>query len=109
VSNVQPIDFKRAFALEFKDKLSLFEFQYKRIPYYMQDGILDYVLRGTQPGDFLTGVICNDLKKACWHADAENIWLIPVYAAFFYNHAPMESWGSKENYESWLAKKGVYE
>jgi len=47
-------------------------------------------------------VLCNNLNEACARADDENITLLPVYVAFFYNEAPSACWGSPENVRTWL-------
>jgi hypothetical protein len=104
----QPVQLdKRRYELELRDKISFFDFHGKRIPYYMQEHILNYILYGWNPGDFLTGIITNDLKKACYHADSENLWIIPVYAAFFYNYAPIDCWGSREAMAEWNINGGT--
>jgi hypothetical protein len=98
---------KKAYELDIRNKVSLFDFQGKRIPYYMQESLINYILYGWNPGDFLTGIITNDLRKACYHADADNLWLIPVYAAFFATHAPIDCWGSRENMSQWNINGGA--
>jgi len=64
-----------------------------QIPEYMREGILLYLLDGYPPGDFLCAIIDNNLKEACHAADSTNIRLLPAYVAFFYNCAPLLSWG----------------
>jgi len=72
------------------------------IPARMGDGILLYVEHHIQPGDFLTAVICNDLKGACARADDENLQNLPAFVAWFYNYAPAGCWGSPELMSRWL-------
>lgn len=83
-------------------RLNVFSFRGKQIPEHMHSGIVNYLVHRLQPGDFLTGVLTNDLGKAVAHADDTNLWLIPVYVAFFYNEAPASCWGSIENVENFL-------
>ena len=68
-------------------------------------GVTRYIDSGIQPGDFLTAIICNDLKVAVDRADTENMGNLPAYVAYFTNHAPMNCWGSKANMTSWIKTK----
>jgi hypothetical protein len=72
------------------------------IPDKMMPSIELYIKEGVPPGDFLTAIICNDLKEACGRADNENIRNLPAYAAFFYNNAPADCHGSKEIMKKWI-------
>jgi len=75
------------------------------IPEYMRDGIAMYIKYGVDPGSFLTAVICNDLKNAVGQADEINLKNIPAYVNYFYNHAPIDCWGSKAAMNGWIGKK----
>jgi hypothetical protein len=46
-------------------------------------------------------VIDNDLKGACQAADDTNIALLPQYVRFFYNCAPVLSWGLPNALRGW--------
>ena len=61
------------------------KFRGYHIPEYMQQGINLYIENGIRPGDFLTAVICNDLKMTYLYADDTNFHNIPAYVNFFYN------------------------
>ena len=43
----------------------MYEFRGMYISDHMMEGIMRYIDHGINPGDFLTAVICNDLKGAC--------------------------------------------
>jgi len=45
-------------------------------------------------GHFLTNVLRNDFMAACGSADSTNSRVLPIYAKFLYNCAPMD-WRSK--------------
>jgi hypothetical protein len=79
-----------------------FSFHGKAIPGYMQNAMIGYIEHHKPVGDFLKAVICNDLKEATRYADDTNLWLLPVYVAYFYNEAPAGCWGSAQKYEEWL-------
>jgi len=75
------------------------------IPVYMREPLKAYVNDHRQPGNFLTEIICNNLKEAVMYADDVNIQNIPAYVNYFYNHAPHDCWGSKEKMKAWVTKK----
>ena len=60
-----------------------------------------WIERGTEPGGFLTAVLCNDLAGAVDKADDRNVELIPNFVKLLYNHAPMACWGSKQRFWEW--------
>jgi len=72
------------------------------IPQRMISAIDRYVNQGIQPGHFLTGVICNDLKEAISRADDENMVNLPAYLGYFCNEVPSACWGSEEKMKAWL-------
>jgi len=81
---------------------TIYRFQGMYIPPRMMGGIKRYIEHHILPGDFLTAIITNDLKKACWAADDENLRNIPAYVAYFYNEAPARCWGSPDEMQAWL-------
>jgi hypothetical protein len=84
-----------------------FIFQGQRIPERMCGDIERYIRQGIEPGDFLRAVICNDLTEACGRADNENIRLLHVYVAYFYNEAPSGCWGSEQRYVAWIKRHAI--
>ncbi len=78
-----------------------------KLPYYMIRGLNRYIMQGIPGGDFLRAVLTNDLREACLRADGINIKLLPLYAAWLYNCAPKEAYGSQEIYEAWIACGGA--
>lgn len=75
------------------------------IPNYMWGAIERYVQAGIPPGDFLTAVICNDLREAVGRADDINLKNLPAYVAYFHNEVPGLAWGSKEKMQAWMAAR----
>lgn len=69
------------------------------------DGIKNYYEFGIPPGDFLTAVICNDLREACARADHVNRHLLFEIIQWFYWEAPAGTWGSKEVFAKWCLGK----
>jgi hypothetical protein len=78
------------------------------VPEHDHYGIIMYINHGIPPGDFLTAVICNDLKEACGRADYINQQAIFKIVQWFYSHAPSPCWGSKQAMKQWIEKKGLY-
>ena len=60
-----------------------------------------WIERGTDPGGFLTAVLCNDLSGAVGKADDRNVELIPNFVRLLYNFAPADCWGSEQNVDNW--------
>jgi hypothetical protein len=75
------------------------------IPDYMRQGLRDYYYRGTPPGHFLKAVLTNDFLEMCNRADLTNQHAFMNYGRFVYNHMPIGSYGSKENYEKWMERR----
>lgn len=92
---------------EFKNDLDRFSFNGRGIPEYMKSSIFKYVTEGVIPGGFLQAVICKDLDSMIAKADSQNMWIIPVYYAFFYNCTPSPCWGSEETMSKWNKHQGM--
>ncbi len=75
------------------------------IPAYMLDAVNRYIHKGDRPGDFLTVVICNNLREAIARADDHNTANLPAYVAFFHNEAPSQCWGSRVKMQAWMEFK----
>ena len=85
-------------------KVSMASLDYDKIPVqYMLGGVQRYFENRIPPGDFLTAVICNDLKEAFIRADDDNTLAMHAWVSWFYNEAPAGSWGSPEAFKNWLA------
>lgn len=81
-----------------------FYFFERQIPSHMHEAVMAYVQDRLQPGDFLMAVLQNDLTEAVGCADEKNMWALPVYVAYLYNHAPRKCWGSPEAVKQWLSQ-----
>lgn len=69
--------------------------------------ILDYIIKGVPLSDFLEKVVCNDLKEAVIAADCHNQIALAHIVKWFFNHAPINCWGSRGFYERWVYSKGL--
>ena len=84
-------------------EMSDFRYQGQKIPEHMIGGLARYIEDHIPPGDFLREMLSNNLHEALGRADDKNMWMLPVYSAYLYNHVPSRCFGSKEKYEKWLS------
>ena len=76
-----------------------------KIPSHTLASIERYVNDGCPTGDFLHGMLTNDLAKAMWHADEQNLDAMRYIFMYIYNRIPMTCWGSKEKVAAWYAER----
>lgn len=81
------------------------QINYDGLPEHLREGVQLYIEHGIEPGGFLTGVICNQLKQSFMCADDINIHRMLDIVNFFYNQAPMGCWGSPEAMKQWIEHK----
>ena len=86
-----------------------YTFREYHIPNYMMGGLRRYIERGIHPGDFLTAVICNDLREAVGRADDTNIANLPAYVAYLHNEVPAIAWGSIKRMQAWMEARRLDE
>ena len=78
---------------------------YLKVPTaHMVGAVQRYLGRGISPGQFLTAVICNDLKGAFGRADMDNAAAMRDWVRFFCNEVPGDAWGSPEVMKAWQRK-----
>ena len=68
---------------------------------HMADGMRRYIEDRTQPGRFLTALLCNDLIGAASAADEGNRDYLFEWAAWLYNNAPPACFGSEAKLVAW--------
>lgn len=84
-----------------------FSFHGKHIPEGMHQPIKEYLRDRVLNDEFLKAIVCNDLRATLQTADNTNLWLLPVYVAYFYNEAPSQAWGSRRKVAEWLEPQEV--
>lgn len=77
------------------------------VPEHVIEGLVEYVLTGRRTGSFLEAVIAGDLFDALGRADDKNRRKLFEIASWLYNHAPGESYGSRNAYANWLRVGGL--
>lgn len=80
----------------------------ERIPDYMIEGVVQYVMYGKPSGGFLMSVFSNDLMGAMARADSTNQVYIKQYCDLLYNQLPSPCHGSSERVQAWINKGGLY-
>lgn len=80
---------------------------YNKIPYYTLLAVVQWINEGRGGGDFLRGVLSNNLMQTFHHADGENAATVPQLVKLLYNRAPQACWGSAERVEKWRELGGL--
>ena len=73
----------------------------------IEEKMRTYINHGVPLGGFLRAVFENNLVEASSRADDKNQANLPAFAAYIYNHAPFECWGSKEKVDAWIERRGL--
>jgi len=74
---------------------------------HCMNGALEHVLFGTPMGHFLTYLFENDLVRAYGQADDSNTKHMREWAAWLFNSAPSDCWGSEEKVLDWQSRGGL--
>lgn len=82
-------------------------FNYGAAPENMRGGLKRYIENGILPGNALTAVLENDLKRTIAHADETTMANLRSLVQWIYCEAPGTCWGSKDNVRAWIAKGGM--
>ena len=72
------------------------------IPSHTRKAFEDYLLRGYEPGSFITGALCNDLYRATGSADHINLKSLKEIVTWLMNVMPRHSYGNKERVIEWI-------
>ncbi len=65
-------------------------------------GINRFVLLHEKKGDFITAVLCNDLREAFGRADHLNQKIMFQIVSYCHNQIPGLCWGSPEKVKAWV-------
>lgn len=79
--------------------------QDRTVPDRFTEPLERYVETGRLPGDFLTAVLENDLRRAVGLATEDSLELLPALVRWLTWEAPHAAWGSRESVESWRERK----
>lgn len=87
--------------------MTAYEYEGFTISEHMMDALQRYIRDRIPPGGFLMAVLENNLASAVGRADLINRRNLPAFAAYLYNNAPSDCWGSPEKVAKWLAAREV--
>lgn len=79
----------------------------KLIPDYMIEGVLEYVIYGAEPSDFLNAVMSNNLTESFARADAVNTLSMRGWAQLIWNYLPQDCHGSEAAVTKWVNAGGT--
>lgn len=73
------------------------------------ESIKAFIERGRPLGSdsFMENVVCNDLFASFRKADDINRYMLPHIVTWFYSHAPIGCYGSREKYKNWVNVGGL--
>lgn len=80
---------------------------YEAAPENMRGGLKRFIENGILPGNALTAVLENDLKRTIAHADETTLANLRSLVQWIYCEAPYSCWGSVDNVRAWIAKGGM--
>jgi len=75
------------------------------IPEHSMEAIDNYLMRGFEPGGFLTSVITGQYKAALGQADSANKHRFWYICQWLNRHAPIGSTGSSAAFDDWIKNK----
>ena len=92
-----------------KEKIKLrIGFEDAGIPSHMVSGVLQYVMYGRNPGDFLQAVLKDRLTESYSLADEINTSCMRNWAVWLAMHCPRGMWGSSERINANIQVGGLY-
>ncbi len=74
----------------------------QRIPPYMHEGIMEYVMQGRETGKFLAAVFSNKFMEAVRQADDTNRSVLFEYTELLLV-IPLAAWGDSQKVAAWRA------
>ena len=78
-----------------------------KVPEYMVEPLLRYVLYGDEIGSFLHALMSNDLMRTVGAADVNNTATLLNWSRLLYNDCPQDCFGSPEKVALWQQHGGL--
>jgi len=79
-----------------------------KIPHYMHEGVINYIMHGRATGSFLNAVFSNNLAAAVSRGDDNNQHALVNYIKFLHNHGPIGCHGSEGAVDYWKKIGGMH-
>lgn len=77
-------------------------FDHHQIPNHTRESLVNYLMKGWEPGGFVESMLAMDMERAVYAADFVNGANIQSIARWIIEYCPRESWGSYEQVTNWL-------
>lgn len=71
------------------------------IPDHTRETLENYILRGWEPGGFVTAMLAMDMQRAIATADTANRQMMWTIGRWIMDNAPDGSWGSYPDVRAW--------
>lgn len=73
-----------------------------QIPDHTRETLVNYLMKGWEPGGFVMAMLAMDMERAVYVADFVNGPNIQKIARWIIEYCPRESWGDYETVNYWL-------
>jgi hypothetical protein len=77
-------------------------FDHHQIPNHTRETMVNYLIKGWEPGGFVTAMLAMDMERAVYAADMVNGPEIQSIARWIIEYCPRGSWGDYEAVNYWL-------
>lgn len=77
-------------------------FERHQIPEHTRESLVNYLMKGWEPGGFVTSMLAMDMERAVYAADFVNGPNIQKIARWIIEYCPNDSWGNYEMVTYWL-------
>lgn len=77
-------------------------FEHHQIPEHTRETLVNYLMKGWEPGGFVTAMLAMDMERAVYAADFVNGPNMQKIARWIIEYCPTEAWGSYGQVESWI-------
>lgn len=71
------------------------------IPRHTQETLEGYLIRGWEPGGFVTSMLAMDMERALATADTANRQMMWAIGKWIVENAPEDSWGNYDLVKAW--------
>jgi hypothetical protein len=77
-------------------------FDQHQIPEHTREPLVNFLMKGWEPGGFVTSMLAMDMERAVYAADFVNGPNIQKIARWIIEYCPNGSWGSYDQVEAWI-------
>ena len=76
------------------------------IPEHTRETLVNYLMKGWEPGGFVTAMLAMDMERAVYAADVANGPNMQKIARWIIEYCPRNSWGDYETVNCWIEDRG---